>query len=103
ATNAIQINTSVYWKPFTSAFIVESFLIGYLTPEQYFYFIGDLRGRNKADVDKLLASFEDLFHGEIVGQKKFLRHLSKGKQKKAGIVVSFIGNPEVVILDEPFA
>jgi ABC-2 type transport system ATP-binding protein len=28
----------------------ESFLIGYLTPE-YFYFIGDLRGQNKADVD----------------------------------------------------
>ncbi|WP_431126887.1 ABC transporter ATP-binding protein [Flagellimonas flava] len=101
--NGIQINTSEDWKPFTSAFIDESFLIGYLTPEEYFYFIGDLRGRNKADVDKLLASFEDFFHGEILGQKKYLRDLSKGNQKKAGIVASFIGNPEVVILDEPFA
>ncbi|WP_422349639.1 ABC transporter ATP-binding protein [Flagellimonas sp.] len=102
-SNGIQINTSEDWKPFTSAFIDESFLIGYLTPEEYFYFIGDLRGRNKADVDKLLASFEDFFHGEILGQKKYLRDLSKGNQKKAGIVASFIGNPEVVILDEPFA
>ena len=101
--NGIQINTSEDWKPFTSAFIDESFLIGYLTPEEYFYFIGDLRGRNKADVDTLLASFEDFFHGEILGQKKYLRDLSKGNQKKAGIVASFIGNPEVVILDEPFA
>ncbi|TMU55032.1 ABC transporter ATP-binding protein [Flagellimonas algicola] len=101
--NGIQINTSEDWKPFTSAFIDESFLIGYLTPEEYFYFIGDLRGRNKADVDKLLASFENFFHGEILGQKKYLRDLSKGNQKKAGIVASFIGNPEVVILDEPFA
>ncbi|WP_420401465.1 ABC transporter ATP-binding protein [Flagellimonas sp.] len=101
--NGIQINASEDWKPFTSAFIDESFLIGYLTPEEYFYFIGDLRGRNKADVDKLLASFEDFFHGEILGQKKYLRDLSKGNQKKAGIVASFIGNPEVVILDEPFA
>lgn len=101
--NGIQINTSEDWKPFTSAFIDESFLIGYLTPEEYFYFIGELRGRNKADVDKLLASFEDFFHGEILGQKKYLRDLSKGNQKKAGIVASFIGNPEVVILDEPFA
>jgi ABC-2 type transport system ATP-binding protein len=25
----------------------ESFLIGYLTPEEYFYFIGDLRGKTK--------------------------------------------------------
>lgn len=101
--NEVQVNASEEWKPFTSAFIDESFLIGYLTPEEYFYFIGDLRGRNKADVDTLLSTFEDFFHGEILGQKKYLRDLSKGNQKKAGIVASFIGNPEVVILDEPFA
>ena len=101
--NEVQVNTSEDWKPFTSSFIDESFLIGYLTPEEYFYFIGDLRGRNRADVDALLAQFEDFFHGEILGQKKYLRDLSKGNQKKAGIVASFIGNPEVVILDEPFA
>ncbi|MGB5368886.1 MAG: ATP-binding cassette domain-containing protein, partial [Flavobacteriaceae bacterium] len=76
--NEVQVNSSEAWKPFTSAFIDESFLIGYLTPEEYFYFIGELRGANKADVDGLLAGFEDFFHGEILGQKKFLRDLSKG-------------------------
>lgn len=101
--NEVRVDQSEAWKPFTSAFIDETFLIGYLTPEEYFYFIGELRGRNKADVDALLATFEDFFHGEILGQKKYLRDLSKGNQKKAGIVASFIGNPEVVILDEPFA
>ena len=101
--NGIQVNTSEGWKPFTSSFIDESFLIGYLTPEEYFYFIGELRGQNKADVESLLSNFQDLFHGEILGQKKYLRDLSKGNQKKAGIVASFIGNPEVIILDEPFA
>lgn len=99
----IQVNTSEAWKPFTSSFIDETFLIGYLTPEEYFYFIGDLRGQNKADVNALLAQFQDFFHGEILGQKKYLRDLSKGNQKKAGIVASFIGDPKVVILDEPFA
>ncbi|AUP79361.1 ABC transporter ATP-binding protein [Flavivirga eckloniae] len=99
----IQVNESEDWKPFTSAFIDESFLIGYLTAEEYFYFIGELRGQNKADVDKLVAQFEDFFHGEILGQKKYLRDLSKGNQKKAGIVAALIGNPEVVVLDEPFA
>ena len=78
-------------------------MIGYLTPEEYFYFIGELRGENRADVNALLAQFEDFFHGEILGQKKYLRDLSKGNQKKAGIVASFIGKPQVVILDEPFA
>ena len=101
--NDVQVDKSEDWKPFTSAFIDETFLIGYLTPEEYFYFIGELRGQNKADVDTLIAGFEDLFHGEILGQKKYLRDLSKGNQKKVGIVASFIGNPEVIILDEPFA
>ena len=103
SNNNIKVHESEKWKPFTSSFIDESFLIGYLTPEEYFYFIGDLRGQNKADVDALLAGFEDFFHGEILNQKKYLRDLSKGNQKKAGIVASFIGNPEVIILDEPFA
>ena len=102
-SNDIQVNESEDWKPFTSAFIDESFLIGYLTAEEYFYFIGELRGQNKADVNKLVVQFQDFFHGEILGQKKYLRDLSKGNQKKAGIVGALIGNPEVIILDEPFA
>jgi len=101
--NDVQVNKSEDWKPFTSAFIDESFLIGYLTPEEYFYFIGELRGQNKADVDALVSQFEAFFHGEIIGQKKYLRDLSKGNQKKAGIVAALIGNPEVIVLDEPFA
>ncbi len=102
-SNNIVVSESEDWKPFTSSFIDESFLIGYLTPEEYFYFIGDLRGQNKADVDALVSQFEDFFNGEIIGAKKYLRDLSKGNQKKAGIVAALIGNPEVVILDEPFA
>lgn len=103
SNNGIKVHESEDWKPFTSSFIDESFLIGYLTAEEYFYFIGELRNQNKADVDALLAQFEDFFHGEILNQRKYLRDLSKGNQKKAGIVASFIGNPEVIILDEPFA
>lgn len=99
----VQVNTSEDWKPFTSAFIDESFLIGYLTPEEYFYFIGDLRGQNKADVDVLLEKHRDFFNEEILNGKKYLRDLSKGNQKKVGIIATLIGNPEVIVLDEPFA
>jgi len=98
-----EVHKSEEWKSHTASFIDESFLIGYLTPEEYFYFIGDLRGENKADVDALLAGFEDFFNGEIIGKRKFLRDLSKGNQKKVGIVATLIGSPEVIILDEPFA
>ncbi len=101
--NGIQVNSSEDWKPFTAAFIDESFLIGYLTAEEYFYFIGDLRGENKADIDDLLKKHEEFFNGEILNNKKYLRDLSKGNMKKVGIIAALIGNPEVVILDEPFA
>lgn len=99
----IRVNESENWKPWVSAFIDETFLIGYLTPEEYFYFLGELRGWNKPQVDAFLVQFEELFGGEILGVKKYIRNLSKGNQKKTGIVGAFIGNPEIIILDEPFA
>lgn len=102
-SNNIQINTSEAWKPYTAAFIDESFLIGYLTPEEYFYFVGELRGWNKSDVDSFLTQYEEFFNGEILKSKKYLRDLSKGNSKKVGIIAALIGNPEVIILDEPFA
>ena len=101
--NEITVNQSEDWKTFTGSFIDESFLIGYLTPEEYFEFVGDLRGMNKADVKSFLAQFEEFFSGEILEKKKYLRDLSKGNQKKAGIIAAMMGNPQVVILDEPFA
>lgn len=99
----IQVNTSEDWKEFTGSFIDESFLIGYLTAEEYFEFVGDLRGMNKADVTKFINQFDEFFNQEIIGKKKYLRDLSKGNQKKVGIVAAMMGNPQVVILDEPFA
>jgi ABC-2 type transport system ATP-binding protein len=102
-TNNIVVNQSEGWKTFTGSFIDESFLIAYLTPEEYFEFIGDLRGMNAADVNSFLSQFDEFFNGEVVGKKKYLRDLSKGNQKKVGIVAAMMGNPQVVILDEPFA
>lgn len=102
-SHKVQVNANEGWKSFTGAFLDESFLIGYLTAEEYFYFIGELRNQNKADVDALLKKYEEFFNNEILNTKKYLRDLSKGNMKKVGIIATLIGNPEVVILDEPFA
>lgn len=91
------------WKTHTSAFVDEQFLIGYLTPEEYFYFIGDLRNMKKDAITAALESYKDFFHGEVLGQKKYIRDLSKGNQKKVGIVGTLLSNTPLVILDEPFA
>ena len=51
---------------------------------------------------RALLRFEEFFRGEILGQEKLIRDLSKGNQKKMGIAAALLTEPEVVILDEPF-
>ena len=99
----VDVSTSEDWKTNAAAFLDDSFLIGYLTPEEYFYFIGELRKVSKEDVDELLAGYAEFFNDEILNKKKYIRDLSKGNQKKVGVVATFIGDPELLILDEPFA
>ena len=101
--NNVPVHQSEDWKKHTAAFIDEGFLIGYLTPEEYFYFVGELRGLNESQVDSWLEEFEVFFNGEVLGQKKYIRNFSKGNKKKVGLVSTFLGNPQCVILDEPFA
>ena len=101
--NDISVHKSESWKTFTGSFIDESFLISYLTPEEYFQFIGDLRGINKEDIKEFLSQFDEFFNDEVLEKKKYLRDLSKGNQKKVGIVAAMMGTPKVIILDEPFA
>ena len=101
--NNIMVHKSEAWKPFISAFIDESYLIGYLTVEEYFYFLGSLRGKTEVEIDSWIKAYETFFNGEILNQNKYLRDFSKGNQKKVGIIGALIGQPEVIVLDEPFA
>lgn len=91
------------WKNFTGAYLDDNFLVDFLLPEEYFDFVGKLYGMNKADIKAFLEQYESFFNGEVLGKKKYIRDLSKGNQKKVGIVGALLGNPELVILDEPFA
>jgi len=91
------------WKKYTAAYLDEGFLISYLTPEEYFYFVGKLNNRLKADVDEFLQSFESFFDGSILNSGKYIRDLSKGNQFKVGIAACLLQNPRLLILDEPFA
>ncbi len=90
------------WKKFVGSFLDEGFLIPYLTPDEYFRFVGNLHGYNPADLKSFSEKFEVLFHGEITGKNKYIGDLSKGNLKKVGIAASFIGNPQIIMLDEPF-
>jgi len=91
------------WKKYTAAYLDESFLIDYLTPEEYFYFIGGLHQQTHAYVDDHLTSLTDFFNGEILNKGKYIRDLSKGNQCKVGVAACLLQNPELLMLDEPFA
>ncbi|MGL4583792.1 MAG: ABC transporter ATP-binding protein [Flavobacterium sp.] len=97
------VNESEEWKKCTGSFFDDSFLIGYLTPEEYFYFVGELRGMTRNEIDEYLKVYGSFFNEEVLNQRKYLRDFSKGNQKKVGIIAAFMGNPELVVLDEPFA
>ena len=101
--NGLDVYVSEEWKAITGAYIDESFLIDYLTPDEYFQFIGKLHGFTKTESIERAAQYEPIFKGEVLGNSKLIRDLSKGNQKKVGIVGALLPNPELVILDEPFA
>jgi ABC-2 type transport system ATP-binding protein len=91
------------WKTYTASYLDEGFLIDYLTPEEYFYFIGGLSKQSRAQVDEFLASYTEFFNGEILKKGKYIRDLSKGNQTKVGVASCVLQNPRLLMLDEPFA
>lgn len=100
--NNIDVSQSEDWKIFTGAFIDDGFLIDYLTPEEYFYFIGKMYGLKKEEVDERLVPFERFMNGEVIGQKKLIRNYSAGNKQKIGIISAMLHYPQLLILDEPF-
>jgi ABC-2 type transport system ATP-binding protein len=99
----VVVSESENWKSYTGAYINESFLLDFLTADEYFTFIAELYAWNQTTLEAFLQKFEVLFKGEVLGVKKYIRDLSKGNQKKVGLVAALIGDPQIIILDEPFA
>jgi len=100
--NGINPASSEEWKQLVSAYIDEGFLIDYLTPEEYFSFLGKICDMPQTIIDERLKKFEHFAGGEIFGQKKLIRNLSAGNKQKVGIISALIRETPIVILDEPF-
>ena len=102
ASGSINPASSEAWKRHVGAYIDEGFLIDFLTPEEYFAFLGKITNMTQEAVDERLKQFERLAAGEIFGNKKLIRNLSAGNKQKVGIISALFNRPKLVILDEPF-
>ena len=102
ATLKIDPSESEEWKRYTGAYIDESFLIDFLTPEEYFGFIGRVCDMTKEQTQERIDSFEAFMGNEILGQKKFIRDFSAGNKQKIGIIAAMLNRPQLLVLDEPF-
>lgn len=92
------------WKSHVGSYLDESFLLDYLTPLEFFSFVGSVSGLNKKQTLENLEVFRSFLPDEALSNSsKYIRDLSTGNAKKVGIVGALFTQPEVVVLDEPFA
>ena len=98
----VDVSQTEEWKDWTGAYIDDSFIIDYLTPEEYLQFIARISGLSETQLEEELSKYEHFMAGEVLGQKKLIRNLSAGNKQKVGIVSALLSRPKTVILDEPF-
>lgn len=102
AGQPLDVAASEDWKPFLGAYIDDSFLIDFLTPDEYFAFLARISGIGREELKERLAPFGEFTEGEVFGTDKLIRNLSAGNKQKVGIISALFRRPEFVILDEPF-
>lgn len=90
------------WKHFVGAYVNEGFLIDFLSPEEYFLFVGKVNDIPEETVKTTIEQYTEFLTDEIIGAGKLIRDLSAGNRQKVGIVSSLLAQPKIVILDEPF-
>lgn len=98
----VDVSKDENWKKRVGAYLDEHMLLSYLTPIEYFETLRKIYEMSEVDLEQHLNKFSGLFNDEILGRKKYIRDLSKGNLKKVGIAAAMMGNPEVIVLDEPF-
>lgn len=96
------VSRSEQWKTFVGSYLDEHMLLSFLSPAEYFETLRKIYNLSEGDLNAHLSRFEVFFNEEILDKKKHIRDLSRGNIKKVGIAAALLGDPRIVVLDEPF-
>ncbi len=92
------------WKAHVGAYLDESFLLDFLTPDEFFTFIGSVYEMTPSQINASLVPYRAFLPEQAnKSVQPFIRDLSMGNKKKVGLVAAMITEPRLLILDEPFA
>ncbi len=98
------VSTHDAWKAHTGSYLDNTFLIDFLTPLEYFKFIGTVYGFENGQVEEAIVPYTNLIPFlETEPSSGYIRELSTGNAKKVGIVSALFPSPKLLLLDEPFS
>ncbi len=92
------------WKAHVGSYLDESFLLDFLTPDEYFNFVGGVYEMSAAQIEAALARYRTFLPEQAFSRiQPYIRDLSTGNKKKVGLVAAMFTEPRLLVLDEPFA
>lgn len=90
------------WRLHTGAFIDDSFLVPFYTPQEYFAMIADLYRMDKQRLKDMIDKFSNISADWLEDCGRQIRYLSEENRWKTGLVGAMMVYPKVLVLDEPF-